>query len=68
MGIFCISEPYTTTQYDIACSELFTMECNVRRMKYMISSGYYCSEYSDENWLKFKIWKNNLNKNVKNED
>ena len=38
--------------------ELFRMECNVRRMKFMIDNGYFVSVYSDEEWKKFKklIW------------
>jgi len=34
------------------------MECNCRRMKYMIQNGYCVDEYTDENWNKFKDYLN----------
>lgn len=43
-------------------SSLFIMESNVRRMKYMMELGWYCQEYSEEEWQKFKQYEIELRK------
>jgi len=58
MSVIVIPEPYYPTEYDRARDELFKMECNCRRMKYMIQNGYCVDEYTDENWNKFKDYLN----------
>lgn len=59
-----IPEPYILTPYDIAMKELFIMESNANRMKYMIEQGFYCDQYSEEKWLEFKKWHNQINNNM----
>ena len=54
IGTVIIPEPYMRSEYEIAKDELWIMECNVRRMRYMIENGYYVREYSDKEWIKFK--------------
>jgi hypothetical protein len=54
IGTACISEPIIPSEYDMARHALFIMESNVRRMKYMMELGYFCKEYSEEEWQKFK--------------
>lgn len=54
LGTICISEPHIPSEYEIAKHSLFIMECNVRRMKYMMDLGYFCNEYSEDEWQKFK--------------
>ena len=41
-------------EYKLAIRSLFIMEADARRMKHMIKLGYYCNEYSEEEWQKFK--------------
>jgi len=36
-----------------------TMEKNAQRMRFMRKHGYYCTEYSDIHWNRFKTIKNN---------
>ena len=57
LGTICVSEPHIPSECEIMKYSLFIMECNVRRMKFMMEQGYYCSEYSDEEWEKFKTQK-----------
>lgn len=54
INTICISEPYIPSEYELARHSLYIMECNVRRMKYMMELGYFCKEYSEEEWQKFK--------------
>ncbi len=54
IGTICISEPTIPSEYDMARHSLFIMESNVHRMKYMMELGYFCNEYSEEEWQKFK--------------
>jgi hypothetical protein len=54
IGTICISEPIIPSKYEMARYSLFTMESNVCRMKYMMELGYFCNEYSEEEWQKFK--------------
>ena len=54
IGTIVISEPNMLSDYDIARHALFIIETNARRMKHMINSGYYMSEYSEEAWQEFK--------------
>lgn len=54
INTICISEPYIPTDYEISKHSLFVMECNVRRMKHMIEWGYFCREYSEDEWQNFK--------------
>ena len=54
MSTIIIPEPHYQSKFELAEYELFRMEANCRRMKYMIQNGYYVSEYTDEHWDKFK--------------
>ncbi len=54
LGTICISESHIPSEYEMAKTSLFIMECNVRRMKYMMGLGYSCNEYSEGEWQKFK--------------
>lgn len=54
LGTLCISDIHLPSEYEIAKHSLFIMESNVHRMKYMIDLGYYCKEYSEDEWGKFK--------------
>jgi hypothetical protein len=54
IGTICISEPMIPSEYEIAKYSLSVMECNIRRMKYMMDLGYFCKEYSEDEWQKFK--------------
>ena len=54
IGTICISEPMIVSEYELARHSLFIMESNVRRMKYMMELGYFCNEYSEDEWQKFK--------------
>lgn len=55
-----IPAPMEYNEVDFAKRELFTMECNVRRMRFMIENGYFCKEYSEDEWQKFKKIKWNI--------
>jgi hypothetical protein len=37
-----------------AGAELMQMRVNIERMRYMMGLGWFCKEYSEEEWLKFK--------------
>ena len=54
LGTICISEPCIPSEYELARHSLFIIESNVRRMKYMMDLGYFCNEYSEDEWQKFK--------------
>lgn len=54
IGTICISEPVGSSPIEKSKNSLFVMEANVRRMRYMIECGYFCQEYSDEEWQKFR--------------
>ena len=54
MSVIIFTEPNYPTEYDKAKDELFRIECNCRRMKWMIQNGYYVDEYTDEHWNRFK--------------
>lgn len=54
IGTICISGPYIPSEYELSRHSLYVIECNVRRMKYMMELGYFCKEYSEEEWQKFK--------------
>jgi hypothetical protein len=54
IGTICISESMIPFEYELAKHSLFIMESNVHRMKYMMELGYFCSEYSEDEWKKFK--------------
>jgi hypothetical protein len=54
IGIMVISEPHIPSEYEMAKRSLFIMESNVNRMKHMIECGYFCREYSEGEWKKFK--------------
>ena len=54
MSVIILTEPHYPTEYDRAKDELFRMECNCRRMKWMIQNGYCVDEYTDEHWKRFK--------------
>ncbi len=54
IGTLFIPEPYLLTDYELTRQELFIMESNVRRMQHMIELGYFCGEYSEYEWQKFK--------------
>jgi hypothetical protein len=54
LGTICISEPHIPSEYEMAKQSLFIMESNVHRMKYMMDLGYFCNEYSEDEWQKFK--------------
>ena len=49
-----VRRPTIPSEYDMARHSLFIMESNVHRMKYMMELGYFCNEYSEEEWQKFK--------------
>lgn len=40
MSVIIFTEPHYPTEYDRARDGLFRMECNCRRMKWMIQNGY----------------------------
>lgn len=54
MSEIIFTEPNYSTEYDKSKYELFRMECNCRRMKWMIQNGYCVDEYTDEHWKRFK--------------
>lgn len=60
MGTIYIPEPQQPTDYDISSYSLYVMKINVNRMEHMIKSGYYCLQYSDDEWKKFKLIKKSL--------
>jgi hypothetical protein len=54
VGTIIIPEPHIPSEHERMRYSIYVMECNVRRMKYMLENNYICSEYSDEEWEKFK--------------
>lgn len=42
--------------------EVFNMEVNTRRMKYMLQLGYGIKNYTEEEWLNFKKVEKKLRK------
>lgn len=46
--------------------ELVTMRTNVHRMEYMFDLGWYCMEYSEDEWQKFKKVEKELRKRHSN--
>ena len=66
IGTICISEPHIPSDYEIAKHSLFIMKSNVKRMEYMMDLGYFCNEYSEEEWQKFKKVEALLRNEIKN--
>ena len=57
IGTIVISEPNIPSEFDLAQRSLFIMGVSIQRMKHMIEFGYYCNEYSEDEWEKFKKYK-----------
>lgn len=39
---------------------LFVMKINLKRYEYMLDLGWFCSEYSEQNWQEFKKYEKEL--------
>jgi hypothetical protein len=48
---FWISIPNNKEEAEKSVSK---MQSNIERMKYMMRLGWYCLEFSEEEWAKFK--------------
>jgi hypothetical protein len=67
IGVLGFSEPHIPSDYEMSKHSLFIMKSNVRRMEYMIDLGYFCNEYSEEEWQKFlkiEVVLRNMHSNV----